>query len=269
MKSRPILFSQFMASQAHSGNKTHTRRICAVQPPNHDYSIARTIISASHSEHEGRWHWFNSSVNESVRDFSQPHFDCPFGKVGDQLWVREPYYQRGRWLLAIGEKTKKGREKWCFMPEGKPTFDSPDGEVKLGRKHSGSLKTAWHKRLARFMPREYSRTTLEIVSIEIQWLQDIPEADCWNEGISDQERPLSSLASLCAAYPDTNIGALAADAPSLFVFGNDTKQRSDYEKVVGVQGRGCFAYLWESINGQGAWAANPAVWVIGFRRVES
>lgn len=172
-------------------------------------------------------------------------------------------------MLAIGEKTKGGKQKWRFEPEGELVFDRPEGEVRLGRKHSGSLKTAWHKRLARFMPREYSRTTLEIVSIDIQWLQDISEADCWKEGVGEKNFPLMSLSRLCIEYSGANIGALAADDPSLFTFGNDTKQRSDYEKVVGVQGRGCFAYLWESINGPGAWAANPAVWVIGFRRVES
>lgn len=260
MKSRPILFSQFMASQAHSGNKTHTRRICPAQPPSKGY-----LASPSG---DGRWHWLRSGNHHSP-DSSQPYFDCPFGKVGDKLWVREPYYQRGRWLPAIGEKTKGDKQKWCFAPEGQPVFDRPCDNADFGSLHNYPYKIAWHKRLARFMPRKYSRTTLEIVSIEIQWLQHISEADCWKEGIGNQERSLSALASLCAAYPDTNIGALAADDPRLFTFGDDMRSRSDYEKVVGVQGRGCFAYLWESINGPGAWAANPAVWVIGFRRVES
>jgi hypothetical protein len=30
-----------------------------------------------------------------------------------------------------------------------------------------------------------------------------------------------------------------------------------------------FEELWDSINGKGAWAANPWVWVVSFNRVES
>lgn len=68
-------------------------------------------------------------------------------------------------------------------------------------------------------------------------------------------------------FPDTNIGSLAADDPKLFHFGDDHTQRSDYERVVSTTGRGCFAYLWESINGPGSWAKNDFVWVIQYKRI--
>ena len=32
---------------------------------------------------------------------------------------------------------------------------------------------------------------------------------------------------------------------------------------------GCFAQLWESINGPDSWAANPWVWCVSFRRIEA
>lgn len=266
MKETPIAFQELMAQAVWDDRKGVTRRICDTQPPERDYSAALNIYDHEHPEHKGHWHWFRHTPD---RDFKQPRFVCPYGKVGDRLWVREPYWQRGRWVHAIGEKTRGGKQKWCFMPEGKPVFKRPAGEVRLDRSNTDPYTTTWHKRLARYMPRKYSRMTLQIVSIRLEWLHDITDNAAWDEGCGEFKKPLASLANLCHHFTGTNIGSLAADDPSLFQFGNDRKLATDYERVVGVGGRGCFAYLWESINGQGSWAANPAVWVIGFRKVGS
>jgi hypothetical protein len=83
-----------------------------------------------------------------------------------------------------------------------------------------------------FMPRWASRITLEVTSVKVERLQDISEEDCYAEGI---ERPHPS-----GAFPHTN------------------------SAVANVE----FRVLWESINGPGAWDANPWVWAISFRAIK-
>lgn len=41
----------------------------------------------------------------------------------------------------------------------------------------------------------------------------------------------------------------------------------DDARAEGVENRGAFAELWESIHGHGAWDSNPWVWVVSFKRV--
>lgn len=76
------------------------------------------------------------------------------------------------------------------------------------------------------MPREFSRITLEVTGVKVERLQDISESDAEAEG--------------CA-------GGYNDDA-------------SGYRPAVGD-----FADLWNSINGPGAWEANPWVVAISFR----
>jgi len=80
------------------------------------------------------------------------------------------------------------------------------------------------------MPRWASRITLRITDIRVERLQDISEDDAKAEGVGYK-----------------NPGYLP-----------------------GTKGNwiGSFAYLWNKINGPGAWEANPWVWVVAFERVK-
>ena len=79
-----------------------------------------------------------------------------------------------------------------------------------------------------FMPRWASRIALEITAARVERLQDISEADARFEGAT----------------------------PS--IVGTDL----DHLKF-----RAGYQTLWERINGAGAWAANPWLWVVEFRRI--
>ncbi|MGQ3018758.1 hypothetical protein [Phenylobacterium sp.] len=82
-----------------------------------------------------------------------------------------------------------------------------------------------------FMPRFASRITLEITGVRVERLAAISEADAEAEGV--QEPTL---------------------VPSLGAFWSS---------------RDGFARLWNHINGPSAWAANPWVWVVEFKRIEA
>ncbi|HCE5819543.1 hypothetical protein [Pseudomonas aeruginosa] len=79
------------------------------------------------------------------------------------------------------------------------------------------------------MFRKDSRILLEITAVRVERLQDITEDQAIAEGI---------------------------DTHPMGFYGNGC-----------ITAGGAFLELWESINGDGSWAANPWVWVIEFRRV--
>jgi hypothetical protein len=85
-----------------------------------------------------------------------------------------------------------------------------------------------------FMRRTASRILLEIVSVRVERLQDISQADARAKG-APPSHPSIDAVSRQIGY---------ADFP-----------------------RSWYAQLWNQINGAGSWEANPCVWVVKFRRV--
>jgi hypothetical protein len=83
---------------------------------------------------------------------------CPHGKVGDQLWVRETF---------CNISYKEAPEESCILYRA-------DGEM-----HPPEL--GWKSPI--FMPRLFSRITLEITEIRVQRVQEISEMDAVAEGI--------------------------------------------------------------------------------------
>ena len=88
------------------------------------------------------------------------------------------------------------------------------------------------------MPRWASRILLEIASVRVERLQDISEDDAQAEGIEYSERFEGYCIGLAEHF-------------------NSHDPRQSYFS------------LWEAINGAGSVAANPWVWVVEFKRVET
>lgn len=86
------------------------------------------------------------------------------------------------------------------------------------------------------MLRAASRILLEITGVRVERLQDISEADAIAEGIERREDACGDWKHYCDS--GTSVDAVSS-----------------------------YRSLWESINGEASWRANPWVWVVEFRRI--
>ena len=202
--------------------------------------------------------------------FGQENFIPDKWQDGDRLTVKE-----SAWMWCEKRPngtTPKGRPKWLYAPMPNApvyyTADHPKKPTLAVVSPTTGNEWGWRLKIGRYLPAWASCLTLELTRVRIERLHDITEADAWAEGIGREGRPLEALVNVCMAFPKLNIGALAADDPKLFTFGDDRGTPTDYERVVATTGRGVYAALWEGINGPGSWAANPWVWALDFRRVQ-
>jgi hypothetical protein len=85
----PILMSTPMVQAILAGTKTQTRRV--VKPEPHPYGTEIIDSGRPFFKGKGRWHnRFLISENPKRYEIASMH-DCPFGKEGDLLWVRESH----------------------------------------------------------------------------------------------------------------------------------------------------------------------------------
>ncbi|MFN8993924.1 MAG: hypothetical protein ACK5X3_09750, partial [Pseudomonadota bacterium] len=131
------------------------------------------------------------------------------------------------------------REAWLTV-DGESAFYRADyaPDAKGERDHGVSWRPAM------FMPRWASRIELKVTGIRVERLQDISEADAVAEGV---ERTVTGDG--WRRYCNDEQQEAAGLTPCSSAIGS-------------------FQSLWESINGPGAWGANPWVWVVEFRRIE-
>ena len=232
-KVRPILFSAPMVRAVLDGSKTQTRRVMKLQPE-----------PAPHRPGDYQWpcNAFQSMV--SVADTRAPGAHgmagdaCPHGAHGDQLWVRETFVAFGRWETRFSDKKK--RDEWHFVDMTlelglQYRFDGAD----LSKKRYAGATPTWCIRPSIFMPRAACRILLEIVSVRVEHLQDISDADIVAEGI------------------DMEALAESQDRYDIVCKGSDASGRASE--------RTAWRELWESTGGD--WDANPWCLAITFKRV--
>ncbi len=141
MRERPILMTPENAQKCHVGTKTQTRRIVK------DFGA------------------FHHGVLHCGGKHGVPTAICPYGGVGDRLWVREP---------------------WAWPGEEAHLYKGNPSDARLvdeWKKDQNSCQVKWTPSI--HMPRFACRTVLEITDVRVERLGSISEADAQAEGVQD------------------------------------------------------------------------------------
>ena len=214
------------------GRKTQTRRVMKKQP-NIDPQTGDWLFTYSDGGQEV--HPIDRWIDIQVK------LHCPYGQPGNRLWVKEKHFLFGRWVKD--GQNKSGTQRWKFEPLKKEVLylDNPPEDFKHSRCKTDPSAPHWYKRNSLFMPRAASRIALEITDIRCDRLNDISEGDAAAEGVEFTRPPINSAASGWKHYRSRL---------------NNAKNAAH-----------SFNTLWELINGEESWDANPFVWVISFKRI--
>lgn len=161
MKERPVIFNGEMVRAILDGRKTQTRRVINPQP---------TLSDRTGFNWNGAAYGIGSTYRDTVRNFANCFKVCPFGQVGDRLWVRETFM----------ELTGTGIEATTGMFEGFAyRADTPAGSYGDEVRKEYGLK--WTPSL--HMPRKACRILLEITAVRVERLNNISEEDSRAEGV--------------------------------------------------------------------------------------
>jgi hypothetical protein len=223
VRERPILFSAEMVRLILVGEKTQTRRV--VRLPQWIEAGDRDEAFAAIARHPA-----GVSMRGPCDGLKTYH--CPFGAPGDRLWVRETWCQLDRdgWaeqsLPADHLSNRYGtprRNGVAYRAECDE--ESERCRVELGYQWRPSIH----------MPRWASRLTLEIITIGVERLQDICDADAIAEGAwfdgTFWRGGVHPIKGTLQCWPSPKLA---------------------------------FKAIWRTINGEESWAQNPWVWAVSF-----
>jgi hypothetical protein len=142
IKERPILFSGPMVRAILDGRKTQTRRIVK----------GKGTWDVVTEERGAPW----PGAENDLGDWQD--FECPYGDVGDRLWVREAWAQ-----VVVGNQID-----YLYRADTHTGLEKRDGDQKW--------KPSIH------MPRVACRLMLEITGVRVERLNEISQQDAVCEG---------------------------------------------------------------------------------------
>lgn len=149
MKVRPILFSSEMVQAILAGEKTQTRRVVNPQPASRGALITTPADQI----------WYTFPCDDGVERFAR----CPYGKIGDWLWVRETWAVHKE-LDRIVPRDCIGSKVWFYATDHRDEW-------------CGRWRPSIH------LPYDFHRIDLEVIDVRCERLQSISESDAEAEGI--------------------------------------------------------------------------------------
>jgi hypothetical protein len=179
IKERPILFSAPMVRAILDGRKTVTRR-----PLN-----AQALKNIGYGVQLGECHELPSEGPLHPNSVGYYNDFCPFGQIGDRLYVRETCFINDYRETAVPEGERADCEIH-YRADGVPDFE---GEEELIR---------WRPSI--HMPRWASRILLEITDVRVERLQEITYEQAAAEGVHRgplREWCASDEGGACHKYP--------------------------------------------------------------------
>lgn len=161
MKYIPILFSTQMVQAILDDLKTQTRRVIKPQPDENGIQFIPTAPCLDWEQvYNDVWRPWLWDTEEGERI----HKHCPYGELGDILWVRETLRQHGELGLEYVADNEWLSEE--IIPNTYPSY----------RNYAHCNIPAIH------MPKWACRVFLQVKSIRVERLQDIHEVDAKAEG---------------------------------------------------------------------------------------
>lgn len=165
MKERGMIFNGEMTRAILDGRKTQTRRIMKVQP-SEDFTPMNMALE---TDYKARWYTpgivdkdgYLQPASKEVFGVSNENegYSCPFGAVGDRIWVRETWNKYG------GLLTYRADHDW---------IDDMRKQTVCTARWVPSIH----------MPRWASRILLEITNVRVEQLNVISERDAQAEGVA-------------------------------------------------------------------------------------
>ncbi|EBA1891564.1 hypothetical protein JX83_18680 [Salmonella enterica] len=208
MKERGMIFNEYQVRALLDGSMTHVRKIMKVQPD--EDGLAKVT--------DGPW-----------VDTSERIYRCPFGAVGDRLYVREPFSRLDSFNFFDPAVPHEVPDFW-YWADGEPAWGD------WTRPQSGAV-----------MPCDASRITLEVTGVRVERLQSADESNLLND--------LGDMLEHC----DTVAGRAFNHAEHYAIAGVPVGLCPEMHG---------FKAWWDKANGAGSFDSNPWVWVIEFKRIE-
>lgn len=176
IQEHPLIVSQGLIPSILDDSKNHTRRLTGLEEVNKNPNAwvkpdfgtlgykakksAQGKPGATFRSHEGAFEDKTVHICPQI---------CPYGKVGDILWVREKWQAQnteGLWWHQV-PRNQRNLWNWAFTNPCQPAYESKPPR--------------WIPSI--HMPRMACRILLKIQDIRVERIQDISIEDCKREGV--------------------------------------------------------------------------------------